>query len=272
MKQLMIVAAMAVLATTLITNDAEAGAWSQPKGQCYAKLWTVALVGSAGFDTEGGTFDTDSYVDVSLNHYVECGVADQWTFIATGRGLGWASYDGLSTMYSGRNSFAMRRGFLNGPLRLAVEVEYGYQGLVGTEDLARRSDVEWQYAAAVESHTGRVGGSIGYGTSWGWLTADLGLRGFTNASLSPALVGMLQVGYKITNGLMVDLHLPYQLLFEDIETNNISGAGNTSYVGLGLGLSWWFKDSIGVSLGFDGVVFAQANAATPAIQLGIEWK
>jgi site-specific recombinase len=86
------------------------------------------------------------------------------------------------------------------------------------------------------------------------------------------LVGTAQVGWKPLDALTLDLHLPYNITLADYAENNVSGAGNTDYVGLGLGASWWFTSAFGVNLGFDAVVFAQANAATPSITAGVEWR
>ena len=59
-------------------REAHAGAWAQPAGQCYGKVWGTALLGSNAFgigDEPG--FETEPYTDFALNHYAECGVADQ---------------------------------------------------------------------------------------------------------------------------------------------------------------------------------------------------
>lgn len=261
---------LAMIALITFTNlpDAHAGAWTQPTGECYAKIWSTALVGSAAFGLEDETFETESYKDFALAHYIECGVAPKWTVLTSGEPIGWAEYDSERALYTGRLGLGVRRGFLDGPLRLALEADWGHQGLVGDEELAVTEP--FSFRPVHRSHTLRAGGSIGYGRSTWWITADVGYRYFSARELSGAIVGNLQVGWKPLDALVLDLHLPLHLQTQAIDTNNISGAGNTNYLGLGLGASWWFNDFVAVNVGFDGVVFARANAATPAVQLGVE--
>lgn len=51
---------------------------------------------------------------------------------------------------------------------------------------------------------------------------------------------------------------------------NMVGTGDTQYVGLGIGLGWWFNEHIGVATAVESVVFARANAAAPTIPLYLQ--
>jgi len=250
--------------------DAHAGAWTQPSGECYAKIWSAGLFGAAAFGIDDTTFDTAPFKDVAINHYVECGVTPKWTVITSGEPLGWAQYDKESAFYTGRLGVGVRRGFLDGPFKLALEADWAHQGLVGEDELAVGEAFSFQPVR--RSHTARAGASIGTGSSHWWITADAGFRYFSSTGLSHAIVGQLQVGWKPVPTWILDLHLPLHLQTRPIEINNISGAGNTNYLGLGLGVSWWFHESIAINAGVDGVIFARANAATPSIQFGIEFR
>ncbi len=261
----------ALSAVALSSSTAWAGAWSQPSGQCYAKVWERTLVGSNAFGVgEEPGFETEPYQVFSLGHYAECGVADGWTILTNGAPIGYADHADQNTLFSGLLAVGARRGFFDGPFRVGLELEYGYQGLAGDAELAPNQT--YSFRPVVASHTGRATASVGYGASNWWVTGDLGVRLFSNAELDTALVGTAQIGWKPLGALVLDLHLPYNITLAPLIANNVSGAGNTDYVGLGLGASWWFTPRFGVNLGFDAVVFAEANAATPSITAGVEWR
>ncbi len=55
-----------------------------------------------------------------------------------------------------------------------------------------------------------------------------------------------------------------------MEETNISGVGQTRYLGFGFSASAWFVPELAVTAGVDGVFYASSNAATPSIILGLE--
>ncbi len=254
---------------TLASSSASAGAWSQPAGQCYAKVWSSVLIGANAFGVDAPGFETDPFSVIALNHYAECGVAKDWTLLTSGAPVGFARHGEDDTLFSGRLALGVRRGFLEGPLRAAIELEYGHQGLVGDIELAPNQ--RYSFRPVVAAHTGRASASVGYGAASWWATGDVGLRVFSG-ELTPAVVGNAQLGWKPLESLVLDIHFPYNITLGSIDENNVSGAGDTNYVGLGLGASWWVTQGLGLNLGLDGVVFAEANAGAPSIQLGVEWR
>ena len=257
------------LASWAAPSVAQAGAWTQPEGAFYAKIWSTVLVGSSYFAADGAIVESEPYQDVSLLHYAEYGLTDRWTLTTTGRPIGLSRYGSSEVQpYVGALTLGIRRGFGSGPLRFGLEAQAGYQGLVGEMNLAPAA-AGFVYRPAVASASGRLEAQLGLGFSGGWAALNVGAVYFAADELQPALVAMAQVGYQPLESLSVDLHVPVNLLLGDIERPNITGTGETSYVGVGLGLSWWFAERVGLSATFDSAFFARANLATPALGLGV---
>lgn len=259
-----------VLVVFLVPATAFAGAWDRPPGDCYGKLWARGLFGSAAFSAEGGeTVPTAPYQDVSLNHYIECGMPYRLTAFSSGQPFGWAKYDDNSTPYVGLVGVGLRRGFLEGPFRIGVQVEGGAQGILGDEDLADGTTPEGLvYRPAVSAITGQAKVAAGYGTSWGWLSFDVGAQVWSE-EIPVALVMMAQVGYRVTDWLTLDLHVPVRQHFEEITVTNVAGTGATNYIGFGIGASFALSDSFGITAAFQGAT-ATSNASTPSLLLGVE--
>lgn len=257
------------LISFLTPNDAHAGAWTQAEGDHYAKIWGLLLRGGAGFDLEGETFETDTYQNYSINYYVEYGLIEKWTILSHGRPVGYANYGGNTTPFVDDLNAGVRRGFLNGPVRLGIEGTFGFRGIAPGRNLAP-SNVDWTYAPAIQTGTAKIEGQLGVAIPNGWIALNAGLRGYTEEELTNSFVGLFQVGYTIRNKVTLDLHLPINLVLGEIETLNVAGSGETDYIGAGLGVSWWLKPDFAINAAFDGVVSATANSATPAIMFGIE--
>ncbi|MEC9399262.1 MAG: hypothetical protein VX475_16675 [Myxococcota bacterium] len=269
--------AASALALTLtffaMPERAHAGAWTQAEGDYYAKFWALSLVGGAGFDLEGETFETEAYRNFSLNYYAEYGLIEKWTILTHGRPVGYANYGGNTTPYVDDLNAGVRRGFLNGPVRLGIEGTFGYRGIAPGRDLALAGE-DWSYLPAVSSGTAKIEGQLGIGIPNGWIAVNAGLKGYTNPDISDAFVGLVQVGYTIRSKVTLDLHIPINLQLGDepFETLNIAGTGETDYVGAGLGVSWWMRPDFAINAAFDGVAFATANSATPAVMVGVEMR
>ncbi len=259
----------------LWASVAQAGAWTQEEGNGYAKVWGRALLGSAAYFADGEVRDLDdSFTDLTLNLYGEYGVADGWTLLAAGAPLGFASSAGESTLYSEGGVLGVRRRILGGSVPLAFEARYGYRPGVGEKVLVA-GQVEgnpYAYIPTVESHTADGELQIGMGTSWGWVTGSFGARFYSRERIDPTLLGNFQIGTRVGSSVVLDFHVFMHEPLGDVEVTEITGAGQTRYLGLGFGGSWWFVEDWGVNLGLDGVVYAASNAATPSIMLGLEHK
>jgi len=62
----------------------------------------------------------------------------------------------------------------------------------------------------------------------------------------------------------------YEPFFEEVIVTNTAGAGQTRYLGFGLTASWWFIPQLAALIIFDGVFYAESNAATPSLGIGLE--
>lgn len=250
---------------------AHAGAWTQPEGEHYAKVWALALVGAAAFDAEGEITEVPDFRLFSMNYYAEYGLSDAWTVVSGGRPVGHATFDGNAALYVGDLSLGVRRGFLNGPVRLGIEGQIGYQGAAGDQNLAP-TDALYTFKPAVASATGRLEGQLGITIPNGWISANLGVKAFTSDEISTAVVGSFQIGYTIAQKVVLDLHFPVNIHTGELDSRNITGSGESDYVGAGLGVSWWVNPNVALNVGFDGVLFARSNLATPALTFGVEFR
>jgi len=270
-RPLALAASALFLCTALAPSTATAGGWTQPSGGFYAKVWDRSLIGSKAYLASGEALEVDSFQDHALNLYGEYGLLDQLTLVGFTTPVGWATYGEESTSYVGPSFVGARWGLLQGAVPLAIEAHYGFAPSVGERDLAPL-DPTLAYIPTVA--TQRVDGElqVGYGLPGGWATASVGARYFTADGLDPVLTANAQLGYSSSFGIVAELHAGLARPFGDVEVTNVAGAGQTDYLGLGVGVSYWFNDHVGVSAGVDGVVYARSNAATPALTLGIEVK
>ena len=271
-------------AVWLAPSEARAGGWTQEPGHFYLKLWDRSLIrGSSGYvgDTLGHTESVPEFSDHQLNLYGEVGVHERVTLVAALTPFGHADIGGASTAYVGPLVFGARVGLLRGSTPLAVEVHYGYAPSVGDDLLydvtATGSDgVERRivYQPTVENHRVEAQLQMGHGfrirETGAWFTASLGAR--ANSSYRSALTAFAQVGvqpWRFTFDLHVGLYEPFG---GSIAITNVSGAGNTRYLGMGIGIAFAITDNVGLTLGAEGVLYASSNAATPSYLFGIEVK
>ncbi len=259
---------------TLAAAPALAAGWTQPEGAHYAKVWTRLLVGQNLFDADGGTAELpDGFRDVAVNLYGEYGLTDTVTLVGFANPYGHAAYDGGdSTHYAGFFGGGVRLGRAVGPLRLAGEVRYGYAPDVGADVIGTGTaeGVPFFLAPTVETH--RIEGElqVGAGLPFGWLAASLGARGYSASAISPAVTGFAQLGWQISPRWVVDLHTNLHQPVDAVEVVNVLGAGQTAYLGVGVSGTWWFLDRLGLHAGIEGVAYAQSNASTPTLTLGLE--
>ena len=105
----------------------------------------------------------------------------------------------------------------------------------------------------------------------GWVNVEAGTRVNTNPTMSPALVVLAQVGMTFFGWFQAQLYFPiYEPFFQPVVETNIIGVGQTRYFGFGARVSARFIDDLAVYFALDGVFYASSNAATPALQLGLE--
>ncbi|MEL7370786.1 MAG: hypothetical protein AAFN74_17835 [Myxococcota bacterium] len=263
------------------TGPAFAGGWTQAKGAYYVKVWDRTLIGREVFVTERTTARLqDSFQDHQINVYAEYGLTEDFTLTLNGTGLGLAIFGDEQRLYSGGGALGLRYGLAKGNLPIAVEVQLGARPSSGS--LATGS-VEFNRSGAIETElfdaapsVGTGHGSLelqgGFGLPFLWMAGSAGLRGFTNGQLKPAFYIKTQIGWISAFGLVLDLHMNWYHATGAIGPINVYGAAQTRYLGFGLGASYWLTEHIGINAGFDGVFFATANAATPALLLGMEFK
>lgn len=262
-----------LIATLLAPAPALAGAWTQPAGEAYAKIWARAIIGDHGFLADGGVEPIGvDFIDASLNLYLEYGLSEAITLVVSGNPAGFAKAGDSSTGYSGTLRLGARHALSTGPIRLAAELFYGVAPGIGEIMLAGGAvnGAQFTYIPTYANHQGGGELSIGWGHPYGWLAASAGTEFNGADALDHALYAFAQAGLSLSFGLVADVHLTWRHNLGEIEVANVSGAGPTRYVGWGVGLGYWITESVGISLGFDGAAMAQANAATPSFTLGIE--
>jgi hypothetical protein len=256
-------------------SQATAGAWTQPQGDFYLKLWDRSIIGSKAYDHEGEIVESPSYQDHQLNAYLEYGLLDELTLVLGGTPLGYAKVDKNSTAYMGPLHLGARYGVLRGAVPVSIQLDYGYASGLGKDTLYNESqgDLTGQvYTPSVENHHGEATVSVGYGFGFGgWAQGSLGARVNSNQDIDTAITAFSQFGYFISPDWIVELHAGLYRPLGQVEVTNIAGVGQTSYTGFGLGTSYKVAEHVGIAAGFEGVLQARSNAATPSLTLGIEF-
>lgn len=267
----------ALVILALAPSTVLAGAWTRPAGGTYVKVWNRSLIGSAAFGVEGDRRDMgQTYIDQALHVYAEYGLMDRLTLTGFALPAGYASVeDGDSAFYVGPIDLGLRYGLVQGgPWAVSVEGQYGYAPEIGDEALASGvADGEaWVYVPTVSTQRFAGVASVGRGLSFGWTAFSVGVRGFSEDGLDPAITGFGQLGWNPNASWTLDLHLNVNEPLGDVEIANVAGAGQTRYFGYGFGASWWATRHFGVNAGLEGVAYAESNASTPTITLGVEYR
>jgi hypothetical protein len=168
----------------------------------------------------------------------------------------------------------VRRAILTGDVRLAVEGRYGFAPGVG-DKVVGQGVVEGQpyvYRPALLNHQGELELQVGWGWGGGWLSGSAGAQASSAEGVDPAVIGSFQVGVKAWDAFVFDMQLWLREPLGDVTDTNVAGVGQTRYLGVGLGASWWFTQAWGVRLGLEGVFYAESNAAAAPLTLAIEHK
>ncbi len=262
-------AALGALLVILTASPALAGGWTQGQGKYYLKIWDRSIIGSRSYDLAGEISDATSYQDHQLNLYGEFGLIDKLTLVGFTTPVGYADVDGKSATYVGPSFLGARYGFFQDTVPTALEVHYAFAPGVGDADLAA-PDALFTYRPVVPFQRIDAELQIGYPIPGGWTTASVGGRYYLSGDFDPTLTATAQAGYSTSFGLVADLHLGLVKPSEAPDINNTAGTGNTDYFGFGVGVSYWLTPRFAVNAGFDGVLYARANAATPSLTLGVE--
>jgi hypothetical protein len=254
-------------------GSARAGAWLQDPGASYLKLWTRSLLGSNVFLASGQNVPAGApYGDHALNFYTEVGLHRRWTLVASGRPVGVAVFRGQTAVYTGELQVGARFGLTQGTWNLALEGHLGGTPPVGGDDLNTPvAAPAVTYRPTVSTLQGDLEVQLGRGVgNGGWMTGNVGVRGFSRTGLDPTVYGAVQFGWRFGFGLQFALTVNTWQPLGAVRESNIPGTGQTRYVGLGLDLSWWLSPRWAVTVGAASVLMAQSNAATAPFLVGLE--
>lgn len=248
----------------VLISTAWAAGWTQPVGGWYGKLGARGVYGQHGFDVDGSVVEgIGRYADTALQAYGEVGVAEGWTAVLSSAPLGHARFEGEDTLYVGPTRLGVRRRLGEGVVATAVEARFGFAPPVGAVDLDPSEAV---YQPTYASWGGDLELQAGWGWGAGWLSAAAGYR--YEASLSDVVIGMVQLGRQWER-LVLGVHVPVHLPLAPAAVPNWAGAGDSTYVGLGLGLGWWLG-RYGVGAGLDTGPVARSNAAAPSFPVYVQ--
>ena len=253
---------------TVSSGTAFAGGWTQDRGDYYAKLWGTTLFGDAAFGLDGASLPTDDFFLLSVSAYGEYGLFNDLTLVGFATPVGTAKLGASSIAHTGKLLGGVRYRFVDQTIQVAVEARLGGAPGLGDTDLAP-PDAGYVFVPTSRTLQTELDLQLGFPLPFGWVAASVGPRAFSNAELSHAIGGSLQVGGQFGQ-FVVDLHSTLNWTFQALEVVNVTGATDTRYVGVGLGVSWWPAKRFGVHLGGDGALYAASNAEALAIQLGVE--
>ncbi len=250
--------------------------WTQPEGSQYSKVWMRSAIGSSAHALAGEKIETEAYKQFSLRVYNEYGLRDDLTLVTYAVPVGYASYgDDESTRqsqaYIGPIKTGLRYALLSGPLKLALSAHAAYSSEYFENNLAPDT-VDYHYTPVVGTWEGGAEIQVGYGFSRYWTQGRLGMNIYSNSSISPAITAHFQFGANLRPDLQLNFRSFTLWPIEDVVETNVSGAGQTRYISVGFGLSWWFQKNLAISVGVDGARLEESNASTPTPTLGIEWK
>lgn len=276
------------LFTTLwfVPTAAHAGGWTQPEGACYAKLGARFIVGNGAYQAQSlrdVRADVVNYGYFLTEFYGECGVHDQITAVIFGSPFGYASAGGADTAYIGPLGVAVRVDpfAMTGDTRFAFQLDYSYAPSVGEEILFEEMvpmspNPRTFYNPVRENHYGQLTLQLGHGfvisdSVNGWFNIGAGVRLNSASDMDHAIIALPQLGFTFWDWFGFEIGFPlYEPFGAEVVETNISGAGQTRYLGIGLKFSAWFNEHIAAYVGLEGVAYASSNAATPTFIVGVE--
>ena len=266
---------MLLLLACSVGTSAVAGPWTQPKGDTYTKIAKRSVWGTgSAFAADGRVVsDLPGYVDARLEGYFEGGLSDTLTAIAFASPVGIARYNGASTAYVGPIGVGARQALVRQRYVVAVEARYSYAPRVGNGPLGAAFQTPerqlFEYLPTIEDHTGDVALALGRSTRWGWWWTSAGTRLHTADGVDHAVVATGQLGFPIAPRWSVDGRFDFVQPFGEVVVNNISGVGQTAYLGWTLTASFDLDEAMALVFGLGGAFYARANAATPALHFGV---
>ena len=265
------------LVALALAPTAHAGAWTQPPGHHYVKVWSRTLVGSGIFTDTGDIADLDaSFVDTNLQAYGELGLTDHITAVASTTALGFATHRDDGTAYLGPTLVGARLGGRLGSLRVAGELRAGGTPPVGDRPLGGPGQTEagpYVYQPAVAGARAEGEAQLGGPLRFGWWVVAPGVRAQTADVVPLAFTTFAQLGWSVSERWTTDLHVSVLEPLspaQDPGVVNAAGTGWTRYQGVGLAASRWLDPQWGLTFAAEGVVGAMSNAATPTLVLGVE--
>lgn len=263
-----------------IVSSAAAGGWTQPEGAYYVKVWDRSLLSpreGIAFGTDGKTVGgLSGFQDHQLNLYAEYGLLDHLTLVGFSTPVGFAAFAGESSVYVGTTGFGARLRLLDSSVKLAVQGQASYAPPVGDDVIAKEQPEAFGpavvYVPTVETAAGELQLQAGYGMSWGWLTGYGGVRANSASAVGHAVTGFAQLGVSRLEHFQFDGHCNLYQSFDAISMVNLSGAGRTSYLGLGLGAAYAVTERAALVIGLEGVAYARSNAGAASMTVGVEFK
>ena len=259
--------------------------WTQPDGGHYAKAGVRGIVGDQVFPTwpitplQGGTDGVviGEYADWAVQFYGEYGLTDDWTVVVQGTPVGHSRLLDERTVYTGVLKAGVRRSLVSGKHNLSAQLDAGYTPPVGEVDLLASPILDANLLALpyrfIPTQSGaEVAATLGHGVGFGqnWFAGAAGATWFSNAELDPAVTGYAQVGRTTRRANRWDLLVPFKAPLGDSPHTNVTGVGNTHYVGLNLSYTLTWGQGWGVNTGVYSVVRASSNLEAPTIPLYFE--
>lgn len=259
-----------------LTFVGEASAqWTQPANGYYFKVATTAVPGSQGFDREGELFPTESFGLFSLSTYGEYGIAEGNTLTLNGSIGGIAQYGDNTTFTFGPLTLGNRvrllqaRGF-----SWSTELRTGIDTGIADEDLTAEDETGFVFRPS-RGFGLRFEGVTQQGFSKGrfFIGSEFGARfNWYKPDTDFDLIGIVTVGFNAGLNLTPVIFTTTNWALGDLGELNISGAGRTRYVGLGLGVGWWPFERVGFTLTAAGAPYAVINAGAPVFNVGVQFK
>lgn len=264
---------LTLLTLLSLSTQAHASAWTQPEGGSYFKVSTKSLIGSTALSEEAIVQLPHTYQDHQLRLYGEWGVSQQVTAIFEATPLGITNYDSESRVYIGEMKAALRYQLALEPFVMSFQLDGGGRPSP-TQALATLTVADQILEIRPVVGTLLGGASLRAGKSFGsmWVSGHAGAQFHSAESLNTALFGYLQGGWHALDSLTIDIHLSLWHSLGDLGVLNVLGSGQTRYLGVGLGATWWMTPRLGLHGGIDGVFYADHNASTPPIILGLEFR
>ena len=274
-------------AAALVTpRTADAAGWTQKQDAYYLKAGARLLTGNLAFNRAGEMVDTPDMTDISAQVYGEYGLTDNITLSLNATPFGRASAT-RSTSYVGPVTVGARHALYRSKTwNLAGQLAYGYVSGIGEEDIFEggfasgpEPDAETggpakpttRYLPTVETH--RFDAELQAGRGFGrgnWVSFTLGSRFFAGGDLDPAVYASGQIGGKFWDHWVANFHAGLYETLGDIDQDNVAGTGETRYVGVGIGVTYWLTKHWGVGVGADGALTFDNNFAAPPVFVSVE--